>query len=200
MAGLIYFDTNVYTGEDALFAALQNIPNFWDEISEESTKRLLVKGDVTIEISQLQTKGVYGYGKAFTVPFEQETTYIIAATANGLIFDVGGYSGHSNGIALGIDDNGIWGAAKLNTSSSSASVTDVLAPNTTATTFSYGSIRESSTITQITDLISDKGNFIFKDLCRVAYTPTAVNGYKGRLTMPNGEKYVKVGGAALRYT
>lgn len=204
---LIYWDTNVYQNQEQIFNALASIPNFWDEIHddyEESYKRTLVKGGITIEISELQTKGIYGYGRAFTINFENHQISMIAATPTGLIFDVTRLTstGYYQGIALNVDKNDNWGAIKISTSGSSKDISDILAPNVSATTFSGGIAGTTQTAggnTQIVDLMSTKGDFIFEDLRRVLYTPEGVRDYNGKLTMPNGEKYVKLGSAALRY-
>ena len=206
---LIYWDTNVYQGQEAMFNALASIPNFWDEIHddyEESFKRTLVKGGITIEISALQTKGVSGYGRAFTVNFENHSTYMIAATSTGLIFDVtrDDSTGYFQGIALNVDKNGDWGAAKITTTTgtSTRDINDIIAPDVSSTTFNLGVEKETPQVggnTQIVDLMSTNGDFIFEDLRWVILAPNAVKNYDGKLTMPNGEKYVKLGSAALRY-
>lgn len=202
---LIYWDTNVYQGQEQIFNALASIPNFWDETHDDyetDFKRTLVKGGITIEISELQTKGVSGYGRAFTVSFENHQTSMIAATPTGLIFNVSSSGGYYQGIALNVDKDGSWGAIKINLSSGTTrNVADILAPNVSATTFGDGiaGTTPAGGNTQIIDLMSTKGNFIFEDLRRVIYTPSGVKEYDGKLTMPNGEKYVKLGSAALRY-
>lgn len=198
---LIHYDTNIHTGMDELFNALQGIPNFWDTISEESNRKLLTKGGVTLEISALNTGGVSGYGRMFRTEFDDQKTYLIAATSNALIFDVGGVDSNYYGIALGANEDGTWGAVKFSTSpDNDCYIMDVLAPNVDDTSYSDGRVLQSVTNTQIVDMMSTQGDFVFADLRRVLFAPDSVKTYTGKFTMPNGEKYVKCGGAVLRYT
>lgn len=200
MAGLIYYDTNIYTTANSLLTALKSIPNFWDEVGETT----LTKGGVTISVSGYGSGGnnaaMTGYGRSITLhnPNSQHC-YIIAATAKGLVMRVSG-SGSTSGIAIGSDKNGNWGGVFGNATSSSTGISDLLADNLTSTTFTGGDCNVANINTQIIDLAADKGNFIFDDLRRVLYTVSALKPHYGKLTMPNGEKYVKCGAFALRYT
>lgn len=197
MAGLIFFDTNQYTGIVAIYAALKSIPNFWDETDDEN--KTLTKGGITLEVSATQTKGIRGYGwGATTYDFDGKTVSLIAATENGLVFTNGTYA-----MGIGCNADGVWAAGYgYDSSSSGIAVTQMIAPNITATLVTSADIEGSECAAnyQIIDLVHPKGDFICADLRVVKlYTPGTKN-YYGRLTMPNGEKYVKCGIFALRYT
>jgi hypothetical protein len=196
MAGLIFFDTNQYTGIDAIYAALKSIPNFWDETDDEN--KTLTKGGITLEVSATQTKGIRGYGwGATTYDFDGKTVSLIAATENGLVFTNGTYA-----MGIGCNEDGVWAAGYGydNSSSSSLGISTMIAPNITATTSLDLNAYESATNYQITDLLHQKGDFICADLRCVKFYSTGTKLYHGRLTMPNGEKYVKCGAFALKYT
>lgn len=198
MAGLIFFDTNQYTGIDAIYAALKSIPNFWDETDDEN--KTLTKGGITLEVSATTTKGIRGYGWGATgYEFDNKTVSLIAATEKGLVFTNGVYA-----MGIGCNEDGVWAAGYGydSPSSSSIDITNMIAPNVTAVLITGSDVGadECASNYQIIDLVHPKGNFICADLRLVRlYTPGTKN-YRGRLTMPNGEKYVKCGVFALRYT
>jgi hypothetical protein len=196
MAGLIFFDTNQYTGIDAIYAALKSIPNFWDETDDEN--KTLTKGGITLEISSRTTKGIRGYGwSATSYDFDCQTVSLIAATENGLVF-----TNNARAMGIGCNKDGVWAAGYGYDSSSSTSlgISTMIAPNITATTSLDLNAYESATNYQITDLLHQKGDFICADLRCVKFYSTGTKIYRGRLTMPNGEKYIKCGAFALKYT
>ena len=195
MAGLIYYDTNTYTTAASFLTALKSIPNFWDEVGETT----LTKGGVTISVGS-GSATMTGYGQSITLHSpNSQYCYIIAATAKGLVMYASG-SGSSKTVAIGSDKNGNWGGVFGNASSASTGISNLLADNLTSTSVTGGDCNAANINTQIIDLAADKGNFIFDDLRRVLYTVSALKNYYGKLTMPNGEKYVKCGAFALRYT
>lgn len=194
MAGLIYYDTNSYTRED-LYSVLKAIPNFWDETDDETSA--LVKGDITLNLGE--TKKISGYGITETISLGM-SVYLIAATEKGVIVYTSGTS--MKGFAVGCDKNDKWAGAYVNigTSSTSPSIDKIIAEGVSSTSYpSEGNKTFSSTInTQIIDLSAANGDFTFDDLKRVLFIPVPL--YRGKLTMSNGEKYVKCGPFALRYT
>lgn len=195
MAGLIYFDNNQYTGIAAIYAALKSIPNFWDETDDEN--KTLTKGGITLEISARTTKGIRGYGwGATSVDFENKTVSLIAATENGLVFTNG-----THAMGIGCNKDGIWAAGYgYDNSNSVLAISTMIAPNITSTTGLDLNAYESSINCQIIDLLHQNGDFIYADLRCVKFYSTGTKIYRGRLTMPNGEKYVKCGAFALKYT
>ena len=200
MAGLIYYDITIHDTVADILEVLKTIPNFWDEIGETT----LIKGGITLTLST-QGTSMSGYGSTISLTslFANNASRVIAATAKGLVIYCEG-SGRYQAAAIGCDTNGNWGgctgAAGSSGSSSIATVGTLLAENLTSTSFESGTVVASAVNTQIIDLAADKGNFIFDDLRRVLQTPLGIRGYSGKLTMPNGEKYVKCGAFALRYT
>lgn len=196
MAELIFFDTNQYTGIDAIYAALKSIPNFWDETDDEN--KTLTKGGITLEVSARQTKGIRGYGWGSTsYDFDGKTVSFIAATANGLVF-----TNNTFAMGIGCNEDGVWAAGYgYDNSTSAPGVSNFIAPNITSnsTTGDINAIETTSNY-QIIDLLHPDGNFIAKDLRAVRYYTAGTKVYHGRLTMPNGEKYVKCGVFALKYT
>lgn len=197
MAALIFYDTNQYTGIDAIYAALKSIPNFWDETDDE--EKTLTKGGITLEVSATQTKGIRGYGwGATTYEFDGKTVSLIAATENGLVFTNGSYA-----MGIGCNEDGVWAAGYgYDTSQSDLSVSNMIAPNITAVIITSSDIeaKECAANFQIIDLVHPKGDFICTDLRLVRLYTSGTKLYHGRLTMPNGEKYVKCGVFALKYT
>lgn len=197
MAGLIFFDTNQYTGIAAIYAALKSIPNFWDEIDDES--KTLTKGGITLEVSATQTKGIRGYGwGATTYEFDNKTVSLIAATENGLVFTNG-----THAMGIGCNEDGVWAAGYgYDVSNSVIDISNMIAPNITATLIGPSDVegQECAANYQIIDLVHPKGDFICADLRIVRFYSPGTKNYRGRLTMPNGEKYVKCGLFALRYT
>lgn len=195
MAELTYYDRESYTDSTDIFAALAAIPDFWDE----KTAATLVKEDLTLTLSD-GALSITGYNKSIVaVQLNGRTCDIIAATSTGLVFNASG-SGNFNAFALGCDKNGDWGACSGSDSATGATISYLIADNLTSNTFSGGAVNVSSTNTQIVEIAADKGNYIFDELRRVLYTPSSVKGYNGKLTMPNGEKYIKVGPFVLLYT
>lgn len=193
-SALIYYDRVTYDSYEQLYGVLKAIPNFWD--SHDDSERTLTKGGITITVTATQAKGVSGYGRSFSVTFDGQNTNVIAATQNALIFNAE-EGGQYQGVAIGTGSNGAWGAAKSNTNTSA--ISDVLGPNLTATSHTE-SPSTSSTNTQIIDLMSFYGDYVFDDIRRFYAMPADMKAHDGKITMPNGEKYVKVGGLALRYT
>ena len=196
MAELIFYDTNQYTGINAIYAALKSIPNFWDETDDEN--KTLTKGGITLEVSARQTKGIRGYGWGATnYDFDNKTISIIAATENGLVFTNGTYA-----MGIGCNEDGVWAAGYGgDTGNYSGGVLSMIAPNITSTSMTSDvDMKESAANYQIVDLLHSKGDFIFKDLRVVRFYTNGTKLYRGRLVMPNGEKYVKCGGFALKYT
>lgn len=195
MAELIFYDRNQYTGIDAIYAALKSIPNFWDEIDDEN--KTLTKGGITLEVSARTTKGIRGYGwGATSYEFDNKTVSLIAATENGLVFTNG-----TNAMGIGCNEDGVWAAGYgYDASNSVLSISTMIAPNIKDTTSLDLNAYESATNYQIADLLHQKGDFICADLRCVKFYSTGTKIYRGRLTMPNGEKYVKCGAFALKYT
>lgn len=194
MAGLIFYDINSYTSWADVLAALKTIPNFWDEISETT----LTKGGITLSLGDSKT--LSGYGLSVTLYSSFSSNTLIAATNKGMMF-VWNYSNAYYCVMLGRGKDGDnWGAGYSKWASSSLIVDSLIADNLTSASVTGGTTNSSETNTQIIDLAADKGNFIFDDVRRVLYTPSGIRSYNGKLTMPNGEKYVKCGAFALRYT
>jgi hypothetical protein len=194
----LYYDTTQYTSGDDFFAALATVTNFWDSVTEDT----LTKGDVTLTYSSgTITLAAGGFSTAMN--FSAPKGGLIAATAKGLM--AAHFPTDTNNrkvIAVACDKNGVWGGSISN--HYTVAVNEILATGLTSKSYSSSSSSNSTftsnTNTQIIDLVSDKGNFIFDDLRRVLYTTSAVVNYNGKLTMPNGEKYVKCGAFVLRYT
>ena len=193
MAGLIFYDINSYTSWADVLAVLKTIPNFWDEISETT----LTKGGITLSLGDSKT--LSGYGLSAALNGSISSNVLIAATNKGLLL-VWYYGNNYYHIMFGCDKSGNWGAGYGNASTSSLSISHLIADNLTSASVTGGTTYASETNTQIIDLAADKGNFIFDDIRRVLYIPSGLRTYNGKLTMPNGEKYVKCGAFVLRYT
>ena len=194
----LYYDTTQYTSGDDFFAALSAVPNFWDSVTEDT----LTKGGVTLTYSS-GTITLAAGGFSTAMDFSAPNGGLIAATAKGLMaMHFPTNSNYRKVIAVACDKNGVWGGSISNYQA--VAVSEILATGLTSKSYSSSSSSNSTftsnTNTQIIDLASDKGNFIFDDLRRVLYTTSAVVNYNGKLTMPNGEKYVKCGAFVLRYT
>lgn len=195
----LYYDTTQYTSGGDLFGGLASVPNFWDSATEDT----LTKGNVTLTYNSSGTGSfilavgtfseTIGFGGAIN-----ET--LIAATNKGLIVYIKPQStNYTKGFSISCDKNGAWGAG-ISSIYTNITVDYILAEGLSNKTYDYGSTTSVSVNTQIIDLASTRGNFIFEDLRRVLYAPSAVRSFNGKLTMPNGEKYVKCGSLALRYT
>ena len=195
MSRLIRYDTNSYTSFLEILAALKMVPNFWDS----TTSMSVTKGGVTILLDG-NNRAIAGFGNSITLP---STIYVsrapIAATEKGLVFSWEA-SSKLHTVALGCNEEGEWGGMYGYEGTDGIGVRYFLADSITSTTFAGPLTNESNPNTQIVDLACNKGNFLCQDLRRVLYAPSAVISYNGKLTMPNGEKYVKNGAFALRYT
>lgn len=192
----LYYNPNGYSNVTAFFAALGQVPNFWDTTSADT----LTKGGITVTLTSTTVITISGYNKSVTITSSQvSTSYaLIAATDTGLVFafgntDVATYCG-----ALGVDDNGNWGAATGKLASNNWTIDTVLADGVTSTTYSGGNTTASDYNTQIVQLTSQHGNFIFKDLMRLLLTSQI--GYRGKILLGDSEKYVLAGSFALKYT
>lgn len=198
MAGLIYYDTNAYESS-GLYDILKTIPNFWDSTDDETSA--LVKGGITLTLGE--SKSISGYGKSTSLMISTLRAMLIAATEKGLVVYFGTTVNASGVIAIGCDKDGNWAAAwggngTASSGSSAVDIKGIIADGVSATSYLTSGVQTSDVMTQIIDLATDKGNFIFEDVRRVYYMPNIT--YRGKLTMPNGEKYVKCGAFALRYT
>ena len=192
MAGLICYDTNTYTTTN-LYSVLKAIPNFWDETDDENSS--LTKGGITLKLDSA-ARTISGYGKSETVSLGTSTS-LIAATDNGIIFHTSGTV--ITAVAIGCDKNGNWAGVISQTTSGNPAVNKIIADGVSSTTYNTQTQTVVSTInTQIIDLTAVNGNFTFDDVKRVLFIPVLT--YLGKLTMPNGEKFVKCGALALRYT
>ncbi|EXM40960.1 hypothetical protein RASY3_01700 [Ruminococcus albus SY3] len=190
MASLIYYDTNSYATSN-LYSVLKAIPNFWDETDDETSS--LTKGEITLKIPS-STITVSGYDRSENV-ITGPSVGLIAATANGLVILTTG--SNAKALAIGSDDNGNWAAAYGSTYNT-YTITNLIADGVSSTSYSTNTTTASTISTQIIALSAVNGNYTFDDLKRILYTP--VLSYMGKLTMPNGEKYVKCGAFALKYT
>lgn len=193
MAGLIYYDADVHAVTD-LYDILKSIPNFWDSTDDEASE--LTKGGITLNVSGGTRTAISGYGMSQSINLSSNSL-LIAATERGLVVYTGTGTQTTAVIAIGCDKDGNWaGSVGGNTN---PRVNYIVAEGVSSTDYGLSAnIQSSATMTQIIDLATDKGNFIFDDLRRVLMCP--VTAYNGKLTMPNGEKYVKCGAYALRYT
>lgn len=191
MAELIYYDTDVQAIAD-LYDILKAIPNFWDSYDDETSA--LTKGGITLALGE--TKSISGYGKSCSLSLGNNCS-LIAVTEKGiLVHTTGGLN--PNTLAFGCNKNGNWAGTNGLASSNNTRVDNVVAESVRTTTYNSGNLISSYFMTQIVDLMAVDGNYIFEDIRRVLYSP--VTSYYGKLTMPNGEKYVKCGAFALRYT
>lgn len=189
----LYYDTTQYATPADLFAGLAAVPNFWDS----TENGVLTKGDVEVTMSSSTNLSIAAgeLQTAYTISNTRST--LICATSKGLIAaHVGSTNTNTAYFAVGCDKNDRWGGAN----GGSANVSNIVAAGLNSKIYDNGSTTTSTTNTQIVDLASIKGDYIFEDVRRVLYAPSAVVSYNGKLTMPNGEKYVKCGAFVLRYT
>jgi hypothetical protein len=192
----LYYNPNGYDNVTAFFTALGQVPNFWDSTSADT----LTKDGITVTLTSTTIITISGYNKSVTITSSQaNTSYaLIAATDTGLVFAFGYVATTTYCGALGVDDNGNWGAATGKLSSSGWTIDTVLADGVTSTTYSAGNTTASDYNTQIVQLTSQHGNFIFKDLMRLLLTSQI--GYRGKILLGDTEKYVLAGSFALKYT
>ncbi|WP_028504122.1 hypothetical protein [Ruminococcus albus] len=190
MAELIYYDTDVHATAN-LYDILKAIPDFWDSYDDETSA--LTKGGITLTLGE--TKSISGYGKSCSISLGSNCSFIAATEKGILIGTTGGSS--ANAFAIGCNKDGSW-AGTNGIVSGNYRVDNVVAEGVRTTTYNAGALTASHLMTQIVDLMAVDGNYIFEDIRRVLYAPAT--SYYGKLTMPNGEKYVKCGAYALRYT
>lgn len=189
----LYYDTTQYATTADFFAGLAEVPNFWDS----TENGVLTKGDVEVTLPNSTTLSITAGGLGATYTIGNTRSTLICATSKGLIAaHVGSTNSYTAFLAVGCDKNDRWGGAN----GGAASVANIVAAGLNSKTYDNGSTATSTTNTQIIDLASMKGDYIFEDVRRVLTTPSAVVNYNGKLTMPNGEKYVKCGAFVLRYT
>lgn len=192
----LYYSPVEYGNVTAFFAALGQVPDFWDSTSADT----LTKGGITVTLTSTKIITISGYGLSVNITSSVENTSyaLIAATDTGLVFAFGNTDAVTYCGALGVDDNGNWGAATGRLSSSNWTIDTVLADGVTSTTYSAGNTTASDYNTQIVQLTSQHGNFIFKDLMRLLLTSQI--GYRGKIRLNDSEKYVIAGSFALMYT
>lgn len=191
----LYYNPNGYSNVTAFFTALGQVPNFWDTTSADT----LTKDGITVTLTSTKIITISGYGLSVNITSASENTSyaLIAATDTGLVFAFGNSAATYYG-ALGVDDNGSWGAATGGLASNNWTINTVLADGVTSTTYSAGNTTASDYNTQIVQLTSQHGNFIFKDLMRLLLTSQI--GYRGKIRLNDSEKYVIAGSFALKYT
>ena len=193
----LYYSPVGYGNVTAFFAALGQVPNFWDSTSADT----LTKGGITVTLTSTTLITISGYGLSVTINTGGQAVMsyaLIAATDTGLVFAFGNSSAVTYCGALGVDDNGNWGAATGGLVSSKWAIDAVLADGVTSTTYTAGNTAASDYNTQIVQLTSQHGNFIFKDLMRLLLTSQI--GYRGKIRLNDSEKYVIAGSFALMYT
>lgn len=192
----LYYNPNGYSNVTAFFAALGQVPDFWDSTSADT----LTKGGLTVTLTSTKIITISGYGLSVNITSSIENTSyaLIAATDTGLVFAFGNTDAATYCGALGVDDNGNWGAATGGLTSNKWTIDTVLADGVTSTTYSLGNTTASDYNTQIVQLTSQHGNFIFTDLMRLLLTSQI--GYRGKILLGDTEKYVLVGSFALKYT
>lgn len=192
----LYYSPVGYSNVSAFFAALAQVPNFWDSTSADA----LTKGGITVTLTSTTVITISGYDLSVTITSGQaNTSYaLIAATDTGLVFVFGNTANVTYCGALGVDDNGNWGAATGGLTSNNWTINTVLADGVTSTTYTLGNTTASDYNTQIVQLTSQHGNFIFKDLMRLLLTSQI--GYRGKIRLDDTEKYVIAGSFALKYT
>ena len=192
----LYYSPVGYGNVTAFFTALGQVPDFWDSTSADA----LTKGDITVTLTSTTIITISGYNKSVTITSSQALAKyaLIAATDTGLVFAFGNTDAATWCGALGVDDNGNWGAATGGLASSNWTINTVLADGVTSTTYSAGNTAASDYNTQIVQLTSQHGNFIFKDLMRLLLTSQI--GYRGKIRLNDSEKYVIAGSFALKYT
>lgn len=192
----LYYSPVGYDNVTAFFTALGQVPDFWDSTSADT----LTKGGITVTLTSTTIITISGYGLSTTINTSGQavTSYaLIAATDAGLVFAFGITTTAHYG-ALGVDDNGNWGAATGKLASNNWTINAVLADGVTSTTYTAGDTTASDYNTQIVQLTSQHGNFIFKDLMRLLLTSQI--GYRGKILLGDSEKYVIAGSFALKYT
>lgn len=192
----LYYSPVGYDNVTAFFTALGQVPDFWDSTSADT----LTKDGITVTLTSTTIITISGYGLSVTINTggQATTSYaLIAATDTGLVFAFGITTTALYG-ALGVDDNGNWGAATGRLSSNNWTIDTVLADGVTSTTYTAGNTTASDYNTQIVQLTSQHGNFIFKDLMRLLLTSQI--GYRGKILLGDSEKYVIAGSFALKYT
>lgn len=192
----LYYSPVGYGNVTAFFTALGQVPDFWDSTSADT----LTKGGITVTLTSTKIITISGYGLSVNITSSvEDTSYaLIAATDTGLVFAFGNTDVVTYCGALGVDDNGNWGAATGGLSSNNWTINTVLADGVTSTTYSAGNTTASDYNTQIVQLTSQHGNFIFKDLMRLLLTSQI--GYRGKIRLNDSEKYVIAGSFALKYT
>ena len=192
----LYYSPVGYGNVTAFFTALGQVPDFWDSTSADT----LTKGGITVTLTSTKIITISGYGLSvnITSPTENTSYALIAATDTGLVFAFGNTDVVTYCGALGVDDNGNWGAATGGLTSNKWTIDTVLADGVTSTTYSAGNATASDYNTQIVQLTSQHGNFIFKDLMRLLLTSQI--GYRGKIQLNDSEKYVIAGSFALMYT
>lgn len=192
----LYYSPVGYNNVTAFFAALGQVPDFWDSTSADT----LTKDSITVTLTSTTVITISGYDKSITITSLQGLTKyaLIAATDTGLVFAFGNTTAATWCGALGVDDNGNWGAATGGLASNNWTIDTVLADGVTSTTYSAGNTTASDYNTQIVQLTSQHGNFIFKDLMRLLLTSQI--GYRGKILLGDTEKYVLAGSFALKYT
>lgn len=192
----LYYSPVGYDNVTAFFAALGQVPDFWDSTSADT----LTKDSITVTLTSTTIITISGYGLSVNITSAIENTSyaLIAATDAGLVFAFGNTAAATYCGALGVDDNGNWGAATGGLVSNKWTIDTVLADGVTSTTYSLGNTTASDYNTQIVQLTSQHGNFIFKDLMRLLLTSQI--GYRGKIRLNDSEKYVIAGSFALMYT
>lgn len=193
----LYYNPVGYGNVTAFFAALGQVPNFWDSTSADT----LTKGGITVTLTSTTIITISGYGLSTTIDTGGQALLsyaLIAATDTGLVFAFGNTDIITYCGALGVDDNGNWGAATGGLESYTWAINTVLADAVTSTTYNTGYTTKSDYNTQIVQLTSQHGNFIFKDLMRLLLTSQI--GYRGKILLGDSEKYVIAGSFALKYT
>ena len=194
---MVYVDTTQYASGAEFFNGIAAVPNFWDS----TEGGVLTKGDVTVTMSGSTI--TLTAGTSSTTISTGSTSYtFIAASENGLVaYHYGTNSTNSGTLAIGHDEAGNWAGARGGYSNNEL-ISKIVVSGITGTDYTSGNLNTSSTTvnTQIIDLSSTKGNYIFKGLRRIIYAPSGIKSYCGRLTMPNGDKYIKCDAFALKYT
>lgn len=192
----LYYSPVGYDNVTAFFTALGKVPNFWDSTSADT----LTKSGITVTLTSTTVITISGYNKSVTITSSTASTSyaLIAATDTGLVFAFGNSAAATYCGALGVDDNGNWGAATGKLASNNWTIDTVLADGITSTTYSAGNTTASDYNTQIVQLTSQHGNFIFKDLMRLLLTSQI--GYRGKILLGDSGKYVIAGSFALKYT
>ena len=192
----LYYSPVGYSNVTAFFTALGQVPNFWDSTSADT----LTKGEITVTLTSTTVITISGYDMSVTITSATTSTSyaLIAATDTGLVFAFGNATAVTYCGALGVDDNGNWGAATGGLLSNNWTINTVLADGVTSTAYSVGNTTASDYNTQIVQLTSQHGSFVFKDLMRLLLTSQI--GYRGKIRLDDTEKFVIAGSFALKYT